>query len=260
VQQAGNVVPLPKAPVQTEVVVASIDHKAEREEQVERIKTALAKRYIIKRTSVTLGDKTIGRNEYRFRSDTVREAFTESAFRMATDTNSPSVARSVVDVAQSRNWKALRVTGNKEFKRLVWLGASVRGVKALGYEPSPSDLDLLKKEREAKLVNRIEPVRDASAVTNKGTEAGAAKASGRGGGGRKTVLAAIEAVLVAKGVPEKQRKAVMADATEKLVQRLREGQTAQVKVYDKEAPRQQPAMAPIPAQSQRQQDRAAPVR
>ncbi len=212
-------------------------------------------RYIIKRAPVTMGDVTIGRTEYRFRGDTSRVAFTESTFRLATDTNSPSVARSMVDVAEARNWKALRVAGNEDFKRMVWLEASVRGVKTLGYEPNPGDLEVLKREREARLVNRIEPARDAS---NSAAAAPAEKASARGGGGRKAVLAAIEAVLVAKKVPEKQRAAVMAAATEKLAQRIRDGQAPKVKVYDKAAPSQRPVVVPTP-EMQRTRERAAPA-
>jgi len=114
---------------------------------------------------------------------------------------------------------------------------------------------LLKREREARLVNRIEPSRDA------GTAAAATpaeKASARGGGDRKAVLAAIEAVLVAKGVSEKQRSAVMAAATEKLAQRIRDGQVPKVKVYDKAAPSQRPAGVPTP-EVQRSRERAAPA-
>ncbi|MBX3645781.1 MAG: hypothetical protein KF720_22205 [Rubrivivax sp.] len=236
--------------------VARIDAQAERAALVARLEAALMERYVIKRAPVTVGVVTIGRTEYRFRGDTSRVAFTESTFRLATDTNSPSVARSMVDVAEARNWKALRVSGNGDFKRMVWLEASVRGVKTLGYEPNPGDLEVLKREREARLVNRIEPARDAA------TGAAAApveKASARGGGGRKAVLAAIEAVLVAKRVPEKQREAVMAAATEKLAQRLRDGQAPKVKVYDKAAPSQRPVVAPVP-EVQRTRERAAPVR
>ena len=81
--------------------------------------------------------------------------------------------------------------------------------------------------------------------------------SARGGGGRKAVLAAIEEVLVAKKVPEKQRAAVMAAATEKLAQRIRDGQVPRVKVYDKAAPSQRPVVVPTP-EMQRTRDRAAP--
>ena len=263
VPQATNVVPMSKAPPQAEAadakVVANIDAKAERAALVARLEAALMDRYIIKRAPVTVGDVTIGRTEYRFRGDTSRVAFTESTFRLATDTNSPSVARSMVDVAEARNWRALRVSGNEDFKRMVWLEASVRGVKTLGYEPNPADLEVLKKEREARLVNRIEPDR-----LGRGDGPGAAatpadKASARGGGGRKAVLVAIEAVLMAKGVPEKQRAAVMAAATEKLAQRIRDGQAPKVKVYDKAAPSQRPVVMPTP-EVQRTRERAAPVR
>ena len=262
VPQAANVGPLgtakPQADTADAKVVVSIDAKAERAALVARLEAALVDRYLIKRAPVTVGDVTVGRTEYRFRGDTSRVAFTESTFRLATDTNSPSVARSMVDVAEARNWRALRVSGNEDFKRMVWLEASVRGVKTLGYEPNPGDLEVLKKEREARLVNRIEPDR-----LGRGDGPGAAatpaeKASARGGG-RKAVLVAIEAVLVAKGVPEKQRAAVMAAATEKLAQRIRDGQAPKVKVYDKAAPSQRPIVLPTP-EVQRTRERAAPVR
>jgi hypothetical protein len=256
-----NVVSMPgttKTPLQPDQAdgkaIAKIDAQAERNALVARLESALTDRYIIKRAPVTVGDVTIGRTEYRFRGDTSRVAFTESTFRLATDTNSPSVARSMVDVAEARNWKALRVSGNEDFKRMVWLEASVRGVKTLGYEPNPGDLEVLKREREARLVNRIEPARDASGGT---AAAPAEKASARGGGGRKAVLAAIEAVLVAKKVPEKQRAAVMAAATEKLAQRTRDGQVPRVKVYDKAAPSQRPVVVPTP-ELQRSRERSAP--
>jgi hypothetical protein len=238
--------------------IARLDAQAERAALVARLEAALIERYLIKRAPVTVGDVTIGRTEYRFRGDTSRVAFTESTFKLATDTNSPSVARSMVDVAEARNWRALRVSGNEDFRRMVWLEASVRGVKALGYEPNPVDLEVLKKDRESRLVNRIEPARDAAGDKATGTTA-TEKGSARGSGGRKAVLVAIEAVLVAKRVPEKQREAVMAAAAEKLAQRMRDGQAPKVKVYDKAAPSQRPVIVPVP-EAQRTRERAAPVR
>ncbi len=265
VPEATNIRPLPgaaKAPMQaahpdqTDArALAKIDAQAERAALISRLEAALLDRYIVKRAPVTVGDVTIGHTEYRFRGDTSRVAFTASTFRLATDTNSPSVARSMVDVAEARNWRGLRVSGNEDFKRMVWLEASARGVKTLGYEPNPGDLELLKRQRETRLVNRIEPARgDAPANVASPTE----KASTRGGGERKTVLAAIEAVLVAKRVPEKQRTAVMAAATEKLAQRVRDGQAPRVKVYDKAAPSQRPVITPT-LEVQRSRERAMPT-
>jgi hypothetical protein len=260
---ASNVIPIAPAaqpsPQATEAAdaqaIARVDAQAERAALVARLESALIDRYLIKRAPVTVGDLSIGLTEYRFRGDASRVAFTESTFRLATDTNSPSVARSMVDVAEARNWRSLRVSGNEDFKRLVWLEAAARGVKTLGYEPHPADLERLKVERDLRQTNRIEPARDAS--TRRET-ASADKATGRGSGGRKAVLAAIEAVLVAKRVPEKQRLAVMAAATEKLAQRVRDGQVPKVKVYDKNAPSQRTAV--VPAQErQRTRERAAPA-
>lgn len=255
-----HVEPMSKAPEHAEASVipslSKIDAQAERAAQVARLEAALVDRYLIKRPPVTVGEMSIGLTEYRFRGDTSRVAFTESTFRLATDTNSPSVARSMVDVAEARNWSALRVSGHDDFKRMVWLEASVRGVKALGYEPNPADLEVLTKAREARLLNRIEPVRgdrpSSPATLNE-------KTSARGGGGRKAVLAAIEAVLIAKRVPEQQREAVMAAAAERLAQRLRDGQSIKVKVYDKAAPSQRPVVVPSP-ELKRDRERAAPAR
>lgn len=262
-ERSSNVVPIAPVPAATpapETVVAKIDADAERAARVARLEAALFERYVIKRAAVKVGDLAIGQTEYRYRGDANRVAFTETTFRLATDNNNPSVARSMVDVAEARNWQALRVSGNEDFKRMVWLEASLRGVKALGYEPQLADQELLKREREGRAVNRIEPARTAEQVSGVESAAGdPAKQSARGSGGRKAVLAALEAVLVSKGVPARQREAVMAAAAENLARRLREGQVHKVKVFDKSAPSQRAPVVPT-REVQRAQERAAPTR
>jgi Large polyvalent protein-associated domain 7 len=242
--------------------IAKIDAEAERAAMIARIESSLTERYVIKRAPVMIGDMKIGSTEYRFRGDSSRVAFTESTFRLATDTNSPSVARSMVDLAQARDWKGLRVSGAEDFRRMVWLEATARGVKAVGYEPNVADLELLRREREARQTNRIEPVRE---VGNGGggsdTTAAGEKTSVRGGS-RKAVVAAIDAVLVAKKVPEAKRQAVLAAATAQLTrmaQQTRREAAPKIKVYDRAAPRQMPITVPAPGLN-RAQDRTAPTR
>jgi hypothetical protein len=249
---SAKVVPLTPA-ANPEAVLARIDEQAERTALVARLEAALNERYVIKRAMVTIGDRPVGQTEYRFRGDTSRVAFTESTFRLATDTNSPSVARSMVDVAEARDWKALRVSGHEEFRRQVWFEASLRGVKTIGYEPLTSDQAWLRSERQARQTNRIEATADAASAPATG------KASARDSGSRKTVLAAIEAVLVAQRVPEKRREAIMTAAAENLAKRLAAGEVHKVKVYDKAAPQQQPVVRPGPEQ-QRGRERTAHVR
>ena len=85
------------------------------------------------------------------------------------------------------------------------------------------------------------------------------QAVARGGGGRKAVLAALEAVLLAEHVPEAQRRAVMPAAADNLAQRVRNGETHRVKVYDRAAPTQRPIATPSP-EAQRTRERSAPSR
>jgi hypothetical protein len=229
---------------------------AARAARIVDIEAALHERYLIRRAPIRIGDVFIGQTEYRHRGDPSRIAFTESAFRLSTDNNSPSVARSMVDVAEARGWQALRVSGNDDFKRMVWLEASLRDVRTIGYEAVPGDRELLAKEREARQLNRIEPLAPA---VNSASPVLPAKQSERGGGGRKAVLAALEAVLVAKNVAERQRQAVMAAAAENLAIRVRNGETHRVKVYDKAAPSQQPVRTPA-REVQRERERGAPSR
>ncbi|MEO6746097.1 MAG: LPD7 domain-containing protein [Caldimonas sp.] len=221
----------------SEPVIAKVDLEAEKTARVARLEIALTERYVIKRAAIKIGDVPLGQTEYRYRGDANRIAFTESTFRLSTDNNNPSVARSMVDVAEARNWQGIRVSGHEDFKRLVWLEASIRGVRALGYEPQAGDQELLQREREARSVNRIEP---AQVAQGDSADSSKSKQSARGSGGRKAVLAALEAVLIAKNVPERQREAVMTAAAENLAERLRQGQTLRVKVYDKAAPQQRP--------------------
>lgn len=256
-----------------------IEAEATRAARIEQMESALHERYVIKRPPLAVRTVGLGQTEYRFRGDTSRVAFTESMLKLSTDTNNPSVARSMVDVAETRKWGALRVSGNDEFKRLVWLEASVRGIKTVGYEPHRADMELLNKELESRRRNRIEPApamggneRGSDKAVNAApanaqtasTSAGAAtKQSARGGdgrkGGRKAVLAALEAVLVDRNVPEKRREAVMAAAAEQLAQRTKAGEVHRIKILDKDAPSQRIA-PPMQPKVSRQRERAGPVR
>jgi hypothetical protein len=144
---------------------------------------------------------------------------------------------------------------------MVWLEASLRGVKAIGYEPQLADQVLLKREREARAVNRIEPAKVREHPTEPAsTSNDPAKPAARGGGGRKAVLAALEAVLLSKGVPTKQRDAVMAAAAVNLASRLARGEVHKVKIFDRTAPAPRAPVQQPSRDVRHNQDRAAPVR
>lgn len=208
-----------------------------------RLQEALKDRYLIRPALISLGATPIGQTEYRFRGAPTRVAFTEDSTRLSTQTDQPSVARSMVDVAQTREWRVLRVTGSDGFKRQVWLEASARGMKVHGHEPSPSDLQELRRQQASRQTSR----------TESGQAQQVANQPGAGGAGRRTVLAAIDMVLKANGVPDDRRKEVMAAATQKLAERIQQGRPPEVRLYDPTAPAQR-SRVPVEAPP-RQRDR-----
>jgi len=235
---AASQVPPAGAPAPSEPVDPKPQAQTDRVARVARLEEVLRDRYVIRRAPAAEGPLSVGHAEYRFRGAPSRIAFTESTFRLVTDTDNPSVARSMVDIAQARNWRGLRISGSEDFRRLVWLEATARGIRAVGYEPGPADREMLRRAQQADKARRIEPSRDGAGAAS--TPGG--KPSSRGGG-RRTVVAAIEAILVARGVPEAKRNAVLAAATEKLAQRASRGQVSRVRLYDGLAQPQDPASA-----------------
>jgi hypothetical protein len=115
---------------------------------------------------------------------------------------------------------------------------------------------MLRREREARQINRIEPLQGAATVS--GTTP-LAKQSERGSGGRKAVWRA-RGRARARNVPERQREAVMAAAAENLAARIRNGETHRVKVYDKAAPSQQRPVVTPAREVQRERERGGPAR
>ncbi|MFX5157844.1 LPD7 domain-containing protein, partial [Acinetobacter baumannii] len=60
------------------------------------------------------------------------------------------VAKDLVAIADVRAWGRLRVQGTEDFKRQVWLEASMRGIEVAGFKPTEADKALLiKQQRDA---------------------------------------------------------------------------------------------------------------
>ncbi len=93
------------------------------------------------------------KNKYYFREDESKLAFKDKGERLATRHNDPEVARSMVALAKAKGWDPIKIKGKKEFKREVWLQASLNGIKVQGYRPSDIDrakLGALLKDAEHK--------------------------------------------------------------------------------------------------------------
>lgn len=93
------------------------------------------------------------KQKYYFRDDAKKVAFEDNGRRLKTKHNDPAVARSMIEVAEAKGWKSIKVKGSEEYKREVWLQASMKGIDVAGYKPRDTDiarLELLRKETERK--------------------------------------------------------------------------------------------------------------
>ena len=199
-----------------------------RQSRLEELEAGLSSRFVISHAPVRFGEVVVGQTQYRHRSDTSRVAFTASSTRLRTDTSDPVVARSMVDLAEARGWRAIRVSGSDAFKRTVWLEASLRELKSIGYAPQQADRERLRSAGEVRERDQVHwrPTND---VQPNGREATHRRT-------RKAVLAALDAVLTSRHVPSLQRDSILTAAAERLSQREQSGQAFRVRVYDHAAP------------------------
>ena len=85
-------------------------------------------------------------DQFYYRQSPERLAFTVHGESFRAEDASVSVATALVDLAESRGWSALRVTGSKEFRRIVWATAAKRGLSVDGYSPSAGERAMLEQE------------------------------------------------------------------------------------------------------------------
>jgi hypothetical protein len=89
-------------------------------------------------------------DQFYYRQSPERLAFTVRGESFQAEDASVSVATALVDLAESRGWSALRVTGSKEFRRVVWATAAKRGLSVDGYSPSAGERAMLEQEPDTR--------------------------------------------------------------------------------------------------------------
>ena len=94
--------------------------------------------------------------KFHFRDAQNQLAFQDLGKKMQTEHNNPDIAASMVELAKAKGWTQLKVRGHEDFKREVWLQASLRGIEVTGYKPRDIDLAKLDELRAAKGINSVE--------------------------------------------------------------------------------------------------------
>lgn len=97
-------------------------------------------------------------------------AFEDRGAKLATRSENQEVVRSLVAIAQARDWNNITVRGSEEFRRSAWLEASQQGIEVRGYKPTAVEkahlaslMERQDAERGADLPNSIEQGRPRTA-------------------------------------------------------------------------------------------------
>ncbi|NRF71380.1 hypothetical protein HLB44_30785 [Aquincola sp. S2] len=211
-------------------------------------------------------------NDYEFRDQPGKVAFTERLTGLRTQSEAPAAIIGMLDRAAERGWSKVRLGGSMEFKRNGWIAATARGIDARGYVPTRGDqaAALAEKERLAQARDLAEgrvkaaaqresrpasPERDTAAGIPPDSTHDKAKSFVQGISAAAGVMAALEMALDRQAVRAEQRPAIREAVAEKLTAMQAAGLSAKVRIVDKDAART--TTQAVPAHEHR---RASPER
>lgn len=168
-------------------------------------------------------------DKYHFKGNPEKVAFEDSGKALKTTIDDKHIAASMVEVAKAKKWETIQVKGSEEFKRNVWLEASMKGMTVKGYDPRDIDLALLndmkkeqgkevvqntiekgterQKEKSSKVLEKVDPAQERKEKLNNLSEQ------------EKALLTVFDKKMKADGFTEKQRTASIDVAIEQLNQK-----------------------------------------
>ena len=98
-----------------------------KEERIRLLLEGIAKQYVQ------------AEGKYHFRDRSREVAFEDRAKKLVTAFDNPSVVSSMIDLAETKGWSSLKLSGTDDFRREAWLQASLRDFEVSGYRPTKLD-------------------------------------------------------------------------------------------------------------------------
>jgi antirestriction protein ArdC/phage/plasmid primase-like uncharacterized protein len=145
------------APANVRAQAASAGTPAKRLEPLtnSEIPEPVRQRYLVSTVDAQPGVLGDAKTMYFFRDKENALAFADHGARMATEHSRPDVVESMIAVARTKGWESLRVAGAPEFRREVWLQASLQGLEVTGFKPQAADLGQLAALRTERAQNML---------------------------------------------------------------------------------------------------------
>jgi putative DNA primase/helicase len=94
--------------------------------------------------------------KFYFKDQPDKLAMKDKGERMVSASNDERVAKAMATMAEAKGWKTIKISGHPDFRREVWMEASLRGIEVRGYKPSQQELKLLENMRERAMRNTVE--------------------------------------------------------------------------------------------------------
>jgi len=130
---------------------------------IKKIPEELNNKYLI------TGDNSKGKYYYKEKPDL--EAFRDTGEKITTNSSAISIAKSMILLAEAKQWESIKLMGSEKFKREVWMEAKLHNMEVSGYKPSAQDIQNLNvklKTTENTIVNNSPALKTSrsSDVTN----------------------------------------------------------------------------------------------
>ncbi len=126
--------------------------------RVDEIPDSVLRRYAIKDHLYYSKDRTKGL------------AFEDKGKIISAKTSDADDVRYMIELAKAKNWSKIKISGTDEFKKEVWLAASMQGLAVEGYAPSAQELALL-EDTKRRIQNKIEFAEPRVAIDRDKTQA-----------------------------------------------------------------------------------------
>ena len=191
------------------------------------LSNALRERFIVSREKRGMWDKGTTQFTFRQGENQGKLAFVDNGKSLTTPGEDRETIRAMLEVAKTKNWKEVTLTGSDDFKRNAWIEASLNGLEVRGYEPREADKlllqDLQQDRKPQNAIVSLDGQRDALPAAERVATGKAKQVDGDEiSAAEKTVLDNSRAFLLSKDVGETFADATMRDLMSKF--RTHEGE------------------------------------
>jgi len=197
-------------------------------------------------------DYRVAGSSFYFKDRPEKLAFKDKGEKLVTSANDERVAFAMATMAEARGWKTIKVNGHPDFRREVWMEASLRGIQVKGFAPQERDLKELEERRERTMRNSVEK-EDAGRKVGTAQDKPAPEKTDR-----QKVAEAVAATVMSeklKGQDPAVQQQVMQRIQQGLDARAQAGKVPPIPVYDKNAPSQAKEAERIRPQVERNSER-----